>query len=196
MNTGSSMRYLSASRRMVVTTALAIAVNVLVAASAIWACVAVFSLTTMSSSVQPGGTVTVIGRGFAQGEPIDIHLDSLTGPILATAPPPNTTMTSQFVLPVTIPENTPVGPHILVAHQRYHDMNAGGPTRTMIHIGTSAPVVPPLEAERPAAVSLARGPSALALAAIGLGTAIVSLLLVVGVATALRPRRTSATAHA
>ncbi|MDQ4068269.1 MAG: hypothetical protein M3203_02130 [Actinomycetota bacterium] len=177
-------------------TGLAIAATVMLAASAIWACVAVFSFTSMSSSVQPGGTVTVIGRGFAQGAPVDIHLGSPTGPILATAPPPNTTMTSQFVLAVTIPEDTPIGPHVLVAHQKYHDMNAGGPTRAMIHVGAAPPVAPPPEPERPAAVAIAEGRSIAALAAIGLATAAGSVLLAVLASMALRSRPAATATHA
>jgi hypothetical protein len=190
------IREMSTYRQLVVSTALAGVVMVLTAASATWACVAVFSFTTVSSSVQPGGTVTVVGRGFAQGAPIDIHLDSPTGPILATAPPPNTTMTSQSVLGVTIPEDTPIGTHILVANQKYHDMNAGGPTRAMIHVGTSAPVAPPPEAERPAAVSVAERRNILPLMAIGLGTATGSLLLVFLVSRSLHSRFAARTSHA
>lgn len=192
----SSIREMGTYHRLAVSTALAIAVVVVIAARAVWACVAVFSFTTLSSSVQPGGTVTVVGRGFAQGAPVDIHLDSPTGPILATAPPPNTTMTSQFVLAVTIPEDTRIGPHILVADQKYHDMNAGGPTRAIIHVGTSPPVAPPPEAERPAAVAFGEGRSVLFLVAIALGTAIASVLFVVGVSRAFRRRPASTTAHA
>jgi hypothetical protein len=114
---------------------------------------------------------------------------------LATAPPPNTTMTSQFVLAVTIPEPTPRGPHLLVATQKYHDMNGGSPTRAMIYVGTSAPVAPPPEAERPAAVSFGGGRSVVELMAIGLGTALGSLLLVLVISRALRSRPTATTAH-
>lgn len=42
------------------------AVVVVVPAGLAWACVGLISLTTESSTVQPGGTVTVIGREFAQ----------------------------------------------------------------------------------------------------------------------------------
>lgn len=65
------------------------AVAVLEPAGLAWACVGLMSLTTDSSTVQPGGTVTVLGKEFAQDEPIEIHLDSPTGPVLATVPPPN-----------------------------------------------------------------------------------------------------------
>ena len=150
-----------------------------VSAGAAWACVSTFLLTTESSTVEPGGTVMVVGRGFAEGAPIDIRLDSHTGPVLATAPPLRTTMTSRFMLPVTIPQDTPSGPHLLVATQNYHDMNAGSPARVMIHVGASGPAAPTPEAPRPATVAFADGdgPSALALVLVGLGVAAGALLL-------------------
>ena len=149
-----------------------------VSGSAAWACVSTFLLTTESSTVEPGGTVMVVGRGFAERAPIDIRLDSHTGPILATAPAPRTTMTSKFTLPVRIPEDTPNGPHLLVATQNYHDMNAGSPTRVMIHVGASGPAAPTPEVPRPATVAFADGdgPSALALVLVGLGVAAGALL--------------------
>lgn len=176
----------------------AIAVLV-VSASAAWACVSTFLLTTESSTVEPGGTVMVVGRGFAEGAPIDIRLDSHTGPVLATAPPLRTTMTSRFTLPVTIPEDTPAGPHLLVATQNYHDMNAGNPTRVMIHVGASGPVAPTPEVPRPTTVAFAdsAGPSALALVLVGLGVAAGALLFAGAASVGASRRRTQAeTTHA
>jgi hypothetical protein len=49
---------------------------VLVPASLAWACVAPQSLTTSSPTVQPGGTVHIIGRESGPGAPIEIHLDA------------------------------------------------------------------------------------------------------------------------
>lgn len=168
-------------------------------ASAASACVSTFLLTTESSTVEPGGTVMVVGRGFAEGAPIDIRIDSHTGPILATAPPLRTTMTSRFTLPVTIPADTPNGPHLLVATQNYHDMNAGNPTRVMIHVGASGPVTPTPEVPRPATVVFADGdgPSALALVLVGLGVA-TGALLFAGAASvaASRWRSQAETTHA
>ncbi len=93
-----------------------------------WACVGLMALTTVGpSTIPPGGTVTVWGREFAAGSPVDIRLDSPTGPILATAPPPTETMTSQFKLEVAIPANVRTGEHVLIATQGYHDMNVGAP---------------------------------------------------------------------
>lgn len=142
-----------------------------------WACVGLMSLTTSPSTVQPGGTVTVSGKEFAQKEPVEIHLDSPTGPLLATAPPPESTMTSRFDLPVTIPADLPPGPHLLVATQNYHHMNAGAPARATIHVGTSPPAVPAGTAERPAAVLMESGPDWAKLVLIGLAAAAGGLLL-------------------
>ena len=51
-----------------------------------WACVGLVSLSTNSPTVQAGGSLTVIGKEFAQKAPVLIHLDSMTGPVLVTLP--------------------------------------------------------------------------------------------------------------
>jgi hypothetical protein len=163
-------------RRLFVT--MVAAVGVMVPAGLAWACVGLISLTTGSSTVPPGGTVTVIGREFAQGAPVDIHLDSPTGPILATAPPPDTTMTSQWRVDVPIPADIKPGPHVLVATQQYHNMNAGAPARAIIHVGTSPPAVgQAATTPRPSQVLVSSGPSAVTLLLIGVGAAAGALLL-------------------
>jgi len=156
--------------------AMVAATAVLVSASMAWACVGVVALTTSSSAVQPGGTVTVFGKEFAGGSPVQIHLDSPTGPVLATADvPAGDTMTSKFSVPVAIPANTPYGQHFLVATQQYHDMNAGAPARAVLNVGTEArAVVPPARAVR---ATVGPGPSAAKLVLIGAATAGVALLL-------------------
>ncbi len=171
------MRVMNGSKRRVVVGMVA-AVAVLVPAGLASACVALISLITENNRVQPGGTVTVIGREFAQGAPVDIHLDSPTGPVLATAPPPDTTMTSQWRLDVPIPADIRPGPHVLVATQNYHNMNGGSSARVQIHVGTSAPVIGPSQgAARPAQRLTDSGPSATSLILVGLGAAAAGLLL-------------------
>jgi hypothetical protein len=152
------------------------AVAVVVPAGLAWACVAVVSLTANNASVQPGGTVNISLREFAQGAPIEIHLDSATGPLLTTAPPPSTTMTSQSTWDVPIPANLAYGTHFLFAVQNYHNMNAGTPARATIYVGTLPPgeVAP---AARPAALDVGSGPSGLSLVLIGLGVAAAGLLV-------------------
>jgi hypothetical protein len=149
-----------------------------VPAALAYACVGIMALTTSASAVEPGGTITVFGNSFAQDEPIDIHLDSPTGPILATVPPPASTMTSKFEIPVVIPADTPKGQHLLVATQVYHHMNAGAPARASIQVGSTAPAVAPVSAVRPAAVTIGSGPSGLFLGFVGLTVAAVALIIV------------------
>jgi hypothetical protein len=129
---------------------------VVVPAGLAWACVAVMSLTTVSNTVQPGGTVTIVGREFAQGAPVEIHLDSPGGPLLTTAPPPPTTMTSRFTWDVPIPANTPYGQHLLFAVQNYHNMNAAVP-RSVIYVGTLPPAAAGPERGEPGPARPRRG---------------------------------------
>ncbi|HEX3621528.1 MAG TPA: hypothetical protein VHT97_04355 [Acidimicrobiales bacterium] len=132
-------------------------------------------MTTVSPTVQPGGTVTVIGREFAQGAPVEIHLDSPTGPLLTTAPPPTTTMTSKFNWDVPIPANTPFGQHILFAVQNYHNMNASVP-RSVIYVGVLPPAAA-APAPRPASLGVGSGPSGVSLVLLGLGVAAAGLIV-------------------
>lgn len=152
------------------------AVACIVPAGLAWGCVGLMSLTTSSSTVQPGGTVTVFGKEFAQGAPIQIRLDSQTGPVLATVPPPTDTMTSQWSVRVSIPPGTAVGAHVLVATQAYHYMNAGVPARAAIHVGPGAPAPAPA-VSRPARITARSGPSAPFLILVGLAVTAVGLVL-------------------
>ena len=156
--------------------AAAAAAAVLVPAAVAWACVAVVSLTLASSTVQPGGTLTVTGREFANGVPIQLHLDSVTGPVLANVPGPKGTMTSSWTQMVTIPSNISTGPHLLLATQDQHDMNSGAPARAVFYVGTSPPA-PAAVAARPLTLAVGSGPSASSLVVIGLVVAGAALLV-------------------
>ncbi|GAC1374972.1 MAG: hypothetical protein NVSMB4_02850 [Acidimicrobiales bacterium] len=152
-------------------------VVVIVPVGLAWACVGLVSLTTSSPTVDPGATVTVFGKEFAAKVPVLIHLDSITGPVLATVPPPTpSTMTSQFKIDVTIPADVSRGQHLLIATQDEHDMNGGNPARALIGVGVAAPGARP-EPLRPVALVSDAGPSTSSLVLIGLGVAGVSLLL-------------------
>lgn len=160
---------------------------VLVPAALAWACVGLMSLTTGSSTVQAGGKVTVIGREFYEGQPVEIHLDSPTGRLLLSVPAPTSTMTSKFSVDVTIPTDVPNGTHVLVATQPGHYMNSGSPARATIYVGTSPPA-PAAAQARAADLSRDKAPTGVALALIGLGTALIALL-VAGLITVLAGRR-------
>ena len=165
-----------------------VALAVAVPAGLAFACVGVMSLTTDVSRVEPGGTVQVTGRSFAQGAPVEIRLDSPTGQLLTTAPAPTSTMTSQFTVPVVIPADVPRGQHLLVAIQNYHHMNAGAPARATLQVGSDAPVLGAGQDLRPAALTESSGPSGLLLLFIALGVTAGGLLLA-GFANLLAVRR-------
>jgi hypothetical protein len=152
------------------------AATVIVPAGLAWACVAPVSMTVSNPSVQPGATVNVSFKEFAQGAPIEVHLDSPTGPLLGTQIAPTTTMTSSSNLDVTIPANTTFGTHFLVSVQNYHNMNSGNIARATIYVGTLPPVTA-APATRPAHAEVGTGPSGVSLFLIGLGVA-AGLLLV------------------
>lgn len=153
-------------------------VAAMVPAAVAYACVGLMSLTTSASTVEPGGTITVLGASFAQDAPVDIRLDSPTGPVLVTVPPPTSTMTSKFEVPVVIPADVPKGQHLLVATQVYHHMNAGAPARATIQVGSTLPAVAPVPAGRPAALAVDSGPGGPFLAFVALSAAAVALVLV------------------
>lgn len=161
------------SRRRVATASVAFA-SVLIPAGLVWACVGVVSLTTASPTVQPGGTLTLTGREFAQAVPITIRLDSPTGPVLATVPAPASTMNSSWTATVTVPSDVANGRHFLVATQDHHNMNSGAPARSAFYVGTAAPVTT-LPA-RPTALAASQGPGGASLVLIALGVAAAGLL--------------------
>ncbi len=151
-------------------------VAVVVPAGLAWACVGVVSLTNSSPSVQPGDTLTVRAREFAAKIPVDIRLDSLSGPVLVTAPGPDSTMNSNFTIDVPIPADISGGRHILVATQDHHDMNSGAPARTVFYVGTTPPA-PAGPQARPVGMEAASGPSLTSVILIGLAAAIAGLLV-------------------
>ena len=153
------------------------AAAIVVPGSLAWACVAPVSMTIEGSpSVQPGGTVTVLLREYAQGAPIEVRLNSPTGPLLATHPPPTTTMTSSHTLEVPIPADLQYGTHFLVSVQNYHHMNSGNIGRATIYVGTQPPL-PTGPEVRPTTLDVGSGPSAGTLLVVGLGVAAAMLLL-------------------
>ena len=164
------------------------AAGALVPVAVVYACVAVVSLTVGPQSVEPGGTVAVTGKDFAPGAPIEIHLDSPTGRLLATQPPHNNSvMQNSWTLNVPIPADVPKGQHFLVATQDYHNMNAGVPARATVYVGAPA-AAPPQPVARPTKVDVSKGPSAVSLLLIGLGVAGAGLLLA-GLLTIAASRR-------
>ncbi len=128
--------------------------------------------------MQPGGTLTVTGREFAGGVPVQIHLDSATGPVLATVAGTQVkgTMTSSWTQMVTVPSGISSGPHLLLATQDQHDMNSGAPARAVFYVATNPPAPAAVQA-RPPALAVSSGPSATGLVVIGLLVAGAALLV-------------------
>ena len=77
------------------------------AGQSLLACVAPVSLTTARPTVQPGGTIKVIGRETAPGAPIEIRLNAPDGPVLLTVTGQPGGMSSKWEADVTIPASTP-----------------------------------------------------------------------------------------
>lgn len=175
-------------RRLAVGTVAALAV--MVPMSVAWACVAPVSLTTSSPTVQPGGTVHIIGRETGPGAPIEIHMDSVTGPLLLTVTGQVGGMTAKWEADVTIPANTQYGTHVLYAVQNYRNMNAVIP-KAAIYVGTQVPAAPAPDA-RAGSLSVGSGPNGVSLLLIGLAAAAAGLLVVGGISVLASGKRNPA----
>lgn len=155
-----------------------------------WACVAPMSLTTASPTVQPGGSVHIIGRETAPGAPIEIHMDSPTGLLLTTVTGQVGGMTAKWEWDVPIPANTQYGTHVLYAVQKYRNMNSTIP-RATIYVGVPAPG--PFQTEaRSATFDKGEGPSVGSLVLIGLGVAAAGLIVVGGLSVLASGKRNPA----
>ena len=147
-------------------------------ASLVWACVAPVSLTTVSPTVQPGGTIRVIGREMAPGAPVEIRLNSVGGPLLTTVTGQAGGMNAKWEHDVPIPADLAYGKHVLYGVQNYRNMNAVIPKATF-YVGTVPDAAPEPEV-RAGSLDVGSGPSAMNLVLLGLGAAAGGLLLVGG----------------
>ena len=174
---------------------LCLVVAALVPALIVFACVSVAALTATPQSVQPGGTVTVKGGDYVPGFPVQVHLDTVTGPVLATVASPTgpSAMRSAFTIDVTLPANIGSGQHVLIATQDAHNMSAGIPARAVIYVAAGVPSAP--HSTRSAAPVVETGPSIGALALIAVGAAAAGLLIL-GIVVVLMSGRRSRTGAA
>jgi hypothetical protein len=69
------------------------------------------SITTSTSTIGPGGTVTVVGSSFVPGETITLVLHSTPVTLGTTTADPS----GSFSANVTIPSDTPAGAHTVIA---------------------------------------------------------------------------------
>ncbi|MGH7685602.1 MAG: hypothetical protein ACREN2_02120 [Candidatus Dormibacteria bacterium] len=180
--------------RLVAGIGAAVAAALVVPAVVVYACVGLVGLTATPNSVQPGGTIKLNGLDFVPTAPVTIHLDTITGPVIATVTAlTGGVMSSQFHQDVIIPSSVSPGQHLLIATQDQHNMNGGNPARAVIYVGSAAPG-PTGPESRPASATIDNGPSLGVLAGVAAGALIVGL--VIFGAIALRPPRTPQTGAA
>lgn len=175
--------------RLLAAAAVAVMTVLIVPAIVVYACVGVVGLSASPSSVQPGGTFTLKGMDFVPTAPVQIHLDTIDGPVITTVTHQTGTgsMSSRFSMDVTLPSNVSSGQHLLIATQNAREMNGGNPARAVIYVGGPAPAAAGPEA-RPAAATIDSGPGWGVLALVALAAAIVGFIAFG--AFALRPGRT------
>jgi len=178
------------ARRWTIGVALA-GVGVLLPASAAWACLSLAGITTGGGSVAPGGTLTLSGVEFGSN-PVQVHLDSLDGPVLATATPD--AKSGNFTQAVTLPADVPAGQHVLMATEAAATANGkndgaatGVPARAVIQVGNS--VAAAAAPARPLALASNSGTGVATLALIALVVAAAGLFLAGAVSMAASRRR-------
>lgn len=141
-------------------------------ASTAWACIFLAGITTSASSVQPGGSLTVNGYSFGSND-VGLHLDTVTGTVLATVTPDRK---GNFSQPVTIPQSVANGQHVIVATEdSAMDSGAQGtPARAVFQVGT-APSTAGLTSAAPIQVDKSAGVGILVL--IGAAVACVGVFI-------------------
>jgi hypothetical protein len=157
--------------------------------------------------VRAGDTVTVFGpRGYGKTNPVQIRLDSETGPILGSFQPDQQRFAQWGPGTVTIPPETTAGRHTLFATQELPDADAGIrgiPARTIIEVlgpaslpVVGAPLSPPV-GERAGAVEVTedQGVPVGGVLLVGLGVAGLAMFAA-GLASAAAGRRSAETAPA
>jgi hypothetical protein len=142
-----------------------------------WACIFLGGITASATTVQPGGSLGINGLSFGSN-PVELHLDGVTGPLLATVTPDAKGNFSQAVI---IPPDVGTGSHVLVATEAPatpDGSNSGSaqgvPSRVAFQVGTAAssPVTTP---RRPVQVASTVGVGTLVV--IGLAVACAGVLL-------------------
>lgn len=185
-----------AGRRMVLGGSFAGLVAVLYASTA-WACIFLGGITVSPASVQPGGTLTIRGLSFGSN-PVALHLDSLTGTVLATATPDAKGNFSQVV---PIPQTVGTGSHVVVATEApatpdgsNSGSTQGAPSRATFQVGTAAPAAAatggPIQVDR----SVGTGTLVLIAAAVAIAGVLLGGLLSLAASRSRRPETRTVTA--
>lgn len=152
-----------------------------IGASPAWACTNLATLNLSNASGTSGTNVTVTGSSFAtaksfatasasQAVPVQLHWNSVTGPVLATAIPD---ATGNISAAVTIPQAQP-GYYVLVATQQVKGVNEyGTPARAAFQVISPG--------QRPA-ITPSAGQSAGAATSSPSSTGVIALTVALGVA--------------
>ena len=138
----------------------------LVAASIAYACGALASLSVSPASGDVGSTVSGVGKGFSNShggapsaEPVVVHFNSRTGPVLWSGRPD---ASGNIEFSFTVPKADP-GSYTLIATQNNADgvPASGTPARASFQVTGPAPAVAPAPAAAPAEpVAAAPAPAA------------------------------------
>ena len=165
----------------------------------------VAQLQVTPTQVRAGDTVTVFGpRGYGKTNPVQIRLDSETGPVLGSFQPDQQRFAQWGPGTVTIPPETSAGRHTLFATQDLPDADAGIrgiPARTVIEVlgpasspVLGAPLSPPV-GDRAGAVEVTEDDgvpvAGVLLVALGVGGI---AMFAAGLASAAARRRSAETA--
>ncbi|MHB1535607.1 MAG: hypothetical protein ACYC1D_13560 [Acidimicrobiales bacterium] len=146
-----------------------------IGASPAWACTNLATMNLSNASGTPGTNVTVTGSSFAAAKagpavPVQLHWNSVTGPVLATAIPD---ATGNISAAVTIPQAQP-GYYVLVATQQSKGVNEyGTPARAAFQVISPG--------QRPA-ITPSAGQSAGAATSSPSSTGVIALTVALGVA--------------
>ncbi len=167
----------------------------------------VAQLNISPATVAPGDTVTVTGtRGYGSEKSVDIRLDAIDGPVLATFQTDSQGFAAFGPGEVVIPTDTAPGAHVLVATQILNEEDdshiRGVPARAALEVvgpgGTpalGAELAPPVVG-RPDALAVEEQAGIGALVLLGLGVAGVAMFAAAMVALVSSKRQGSVTERA
>lgn len=170
----------------VIFVALATGALLLLSAGSAWA-PHVAQLNVSPTTVRPGDTVTIVGtRGYGAEQPVDIRLDDIDGPVLATFQTDDQFFAAFGPGEVTIPADVEPGAHVLVATQVLDEEDShirGVPARAAIEVvgaggepARGAELAAPVEG-RPDDLNVDEPASMGSLVLVGLGVAGVAMFL-------------------
>ena len=154
------MRQMSRTRRRLAAGAFLIVAGPVALGSVAYACQSLATLHANPRAAAAGSSVTLFGKNYsnsATSTNIEVHLDSRSGPVIASFAP-----TSVLSGTATIPAGTAAGTHTLVATQYTNTGNAvsGTPGRASVAVNVAGRSAADGESVAPAAPASADTPAA------------------------------------